>query len=208
MDWNALLSTFGLVFLAELGDKTQLAVVTQTCKYRCPLPVFLGASIALTAVTALGVVGGQALGYLIPQTTIRAIAALGFVVMGGLMWREAGRMKHHAVEREGECGCESVSPSAGARQKVWNWQAFGATLTLLFLAELGDKTQLAVVGLTCKHSMPVAVFAGGALALAGVTALGVIGGQQLCKLLPERVLLKISAVAFAAMGALMGLGVL
>ena len=48
MDWNVLLSTFGLVFVAELGDKTQLAVVTQTCKYRRPWAVFLGASLATT----------------------------------------------------------------------------------------------------------------------------------------------------------------
>ncbi len=54
MNWNLLLSTFGLVFLAELGDKTQLMVVTQVCKYRRPWPVFAGASLALVAVTALG----------------------------------------------------------------------------------------------------------------------------------------------------------
>ncbi len=49
MDWNLLLSSFGLVFLAELGDKTQLAVVAQTCKYRQPWAVFMGSSLALTA---------------------------------------------------------------------------------------------------------------------------------------------------------------
>jgi putative Ca2+/H+ antiporter (TMEM165/GDT1 family) len=208
MNWSALLSTFGLVFLAELGDKTQLAVVTQTCKYRCPLPVFLGASIALTAVTALGVVGGRVLGCLIPAATIRTIAALAFVVMGGLIWRESVRMSHDVVAGEDESDCGSDPLSAAAWHKVWDWRAFGTTLTLLFLAELGDKTQLAIVGLTCKPSTPWAVFAGGALALTGVTALGVIGGQQLCKLLPERVLLKISAVVFVVMGGLMGLGIL
>jgi len=80
-------------------------------------------------------------------------------------------------------------------------------LPLLFFAELGDKTQLAVLGLTCKQSSPWPVFAGGALALISVTALGVIGGRQLCKLIPEQLLLKISAVAFVVMGGLMGLGI-
>ena len=67
MMWNTLLSAFGLVFVAELGDKTQLAVLTQTCKYRRPWAVFLGASIALTAVTALGAVAGQVLGQFVPE---------------------------------------------------------------------------------------------------------------------------------------------
>lgn len=208
MNWNVLFSTFGLVFIAELGDKTQLAVVSQTCKYRSPLPVFLGGSIALTAVTALGVVGGQALGHLIPQTTIRAIAALAFIVMGGLVWRQATRPSIDETLMDAECGGQDAPPSTAASRHGWDWKAFGSTLTLLFLAELGDKTQLAVLGLTSKQSTPWAVFAGGALALITVTALGVIGGQQLYKLLPEGLLLKISALAFVAMGGLMGLGVL
>jgi putative Ca2+/H+ antiporter (TMEM165/GDT1 family) len=54
MSWSVLLSIFGLIFIAELGDKTQPAVIAQTCKYRCTWPGFLGGSIALTAVTALG----------------------------------------------------------------------------------------------------------------------------------------------------------
>ena len=54
MNWSSLLSTFGLIFIAELGDKTQLAVVTQTCKFRSPWAVFAGGSLALTAVTAVG----------------------------------------------------------------------------------------------------------------------------------------------------------
>ena len=57
--------TFGLIFVAELGDKTQLAVVTQTCKYRRPWPVFAGASLALALVTLLGALGGQLLARLI-----------------------------------------------------------------------------------------------------------------------------------------------
>jgi len=91
MNWSIFLSTFGLVFVAELGDKTQLAIVAQTWKYRSPLPVFLGGSIALITVTALGAVGGQALGRLIPEMAIRVIAAALFVIMGGLVWRESSR---------------------------------------------------------------------------------------------------------------------
>nr|HID13158.1 hypothetical protein [Anaerolineae bacterium] len=88
MDWKVLLSTFGLLFLAELGDKTQLAVIVQTCKHGQPWSVFLGATLALTAVTALGVLGGQAISLLIPPATLRKLSAVAFVVMGLLIWFE------------------------------------------------------------------------------------------------------------------------
>ena len=206
MDWNALLSTFGLVFVAELGDKTQLAVMTQTCKYRCGLPVFIGGSLALTGVTALGVVGGQILGGIVPQSVIRIVAAAAFVIMGALIWRETARS---AGDEVGEgCGCPEDGSEAGSSKRVWSWRAFATTLSLLFLAELGDKTQLAVLGLTFKQAAPWAIFAGGALALTSVTALGVVGGQQLCRIVPERTLLRISSAAFIVMGGLMGLGVI
>lgn len=208
MDWTTLLSTFALVFIAELGDKTQLAVMTQTCKYRCALPVFLGGSIALTAVTALGVGAGQALRYLIPEVAIRMVAALAFVVMGGLIWVHSVRSGDDTTGDPGPCGCESASPPLTDQRKLWNWQAFATTLTLLFFAELGDKTQLTVVGLTGKQSMPLPVFVGGASALTVVTALGVIGGQQLCRLISQRLLLTVSAAAFVVMGVLMALGML
>jgi putative Ca2+/H+ antiporter (TMEM165/GDT1 family) len=205
MDWDAWFSTFGLIFVAELGDKTQLAVVTQVCKYRRPWAVFLGASLALTAVTALGAIGGRALGWVIPEAILHIAAALAFVLMGILIGREALQTKGSRSEREA-CGCSESAQADCAPVPAWDWKAFSSTLALLFVAELGDKTQLAVLSLAGKYGDTWSVFFGGTLALTLVTALGVVGGQGLCKLIPERLLLWISAVAFVAMGALMGLG--
>lgn len=200
VSWQAFFSTFGLVFLAELGDKTQLAVMTQTCKFRSPWSVFLGGSLALTGVTALGAAGGQLLGTVLPAAALRYMAGAAFGVMGMLIWREAAKL-----QPEGHCEplieCHEVA-------RAWDWRAFGTTFSLLFLAELGDKTQLAVLGLASKQPSPWLIFAGGSLALTAVTALGVIGGQQLCRWIPQQLLLKISAGAFVVMGALMGLGLL
>jgi putative Ca2+/H+ antiporter (TMEM165/GDT1 family) len=204
MDWAALFSSLGLIFIAELGDKTQLAVVTQTCKYRRPWAVFAGASLALILVTLIGAIGGRLLGYLIPTSVLRIVAAIAFVVMGGLVAREAIR----AGAREGELSCPYPGAEECAPGSGWDWKAFGSTMGLLFVAELGDKTQLAVLSLAGKYGSPWSVFVGGALALTLVTALGVVGGQGLCKLIPERVLLWVSAAAFVVMGILMGLGVL
>lgn len=84
--WKAFLSTLGLLLLAELGDKTQLAVIAQTCKYGQPLAVFLGATLALAVVTGLGVLVGQVLVALVPEAVLRKAAAVAFVVMGILIW--------------------------------------------------------------------------------------------------------------------------
>ena len=83
---RVMLSTFALLFVAELGDKTQLAVISMTAKHKMPLWVFLGATLALAAVTAIGVLGGGLLTRFIPELVLRKIAAVLFVVMGILMW--------------------------------------------------------------------------------------------------------------------------
>jgi putative Ca2+/H+ antiporter (TMEM165/GDT1 family) len=204
MEWNILLTTFGLVFVAELGDKTQLAVLTQTCKYRCPWAVFLGASLALTAVTALGAAGGQLVGQLVPLSVLRWAAALAFVVMGVLVGREAIRGK----DADDGCLVGADEESSGTLPLTRNWKAFAATFGLLFVAELGDKTQLAAFSMAGKSATPWLVFTGGGLALTVVTALAVVGGEGLCRLIPKRVLLWVSAVAFVLMGVLMSFGVL
>jgi len=84
--WKVLLSTFALLFMAELGDKTQLAVINMTAKHKAPLWVFAGATLALAAVTGMGVLGGELLTRFIPEMALRKVAAALFVVMGLLMW--------------------------------------------------------------------------------------------------------------------------
>jgi Ca2+/H+ antiporter, TMEM165/GDT1 family len=83
---KVMLSTFALLFVAELGDKTQLAVISMTAKHKMPLWVFLGATAALALVTLLGVLGGELLTRFIPEAVLRKVAAGGFVLMGVLMW--------------------------------------------------------------------------------------------------------------------------
>jgi putative Ca2+/H+ antiporter (TMEM165/GDT1 family) len=88
MDWRLFATTFAALFVAELGDKTQLAVIILTCKHQRPLPIFLGASAALAAVTLLGVLGGGAAARLVAPQVLRKLAAGLFLLMGLLMWFE------------------------------------------------------------------------------------------------------------------------
>lgn len=204
MDWNLLLSSFGLVFLAELGDKTQLAVVAQTCKFRRPFAVFLGASLALTASTALGVLGGRFVREFLPPGLLQTIAAAAFILMG--LWMAIGLLRN-GQSVSFECPPDGETANAACSPSM-RWQAFAGTFSLIFLAELGDKTQLAVLSIAGQSQSILTVFVAGSLALSAVCGLGVIGGQGLLKLVPEKWILWLSAVAFVAMGSLMALGVL
>ncbi|MGE4291308.1 MAG: TMEM165/GDT1 family protein [Desulfovibrio sp.] len=86
MDWKLFLSAFGTLFLAELGDKTQLACVLMAARTEKPWAVFFGASLALVLVSFLGVMFAQLICNYVPQALIKKVAAIGFVVMGGLIW--------------------------------------------------------------------------------------------------------------------------
>ncbi len=85
MDMKPLVSTFVLLFLAELGDKTQLACILQAAKFQRPWMVFAGAVLALAAVTGIGVAVGHVSGQFLPQETMRYVAGCLFVVMGVLI---------------------------------------------------------------------------------------------------------------------------
>jgi putative Ca2+/H+ antiporter (TMEM165/GDT1 family) len=85
MNWTALTTAFGLIFVAEMGDKTQLAVITLAARTSAPVSVFVGASLALVAVTLLGAVSGAALTRVVPEEVLQKIAALAFIAIGILM---------------------------------------------------------------------------------------------------------------------------
>ena len=85
MDWRVFVTTFGVIFLAEMGDKTQLAAMTMAAETKKPLTVFVSASLALACVSALGVVVGGALGHFLPLEWIKRAAAVGFIVIGVLI---------------------------------------------------------------------------------------------------------------------------
>ena len=85
MDWRVFLTTFGVIFLAEMGDKTQLAAMTMSAESKKPLSVFVAAALALTAVSAIGVVVGGALGHYVPLIWVKRVAAIAFILIGVLI---------------------------------------------------------------------------------------------------------------------------
>ncbi len=86
IDWKLLWSTFVLLFVAELGDKTQLAVICTSASSGCPRTVFLGAALALVTVTLIGTLAGQVIARFVAPDILRKVAAGLFVLMGMLMF--------------------------------------------------------------------------------------------------------------------------
>jgi putative Ca2+/H+ antiporter (TMEM165/GDT1 family) len=85
VDWRVILTTFGVIFLAEMGDKTQLAAMTLAAQTRRPWAVLIGASIALACVSAIGVAVGGVLGEYLPLVWIKRAAAVVFIIIGVLI---------------------------------------------------------------------------------------------------------------------------
>lgn len=85
MDWKVLLATFGTVFLAEMGDKTQLAALILTAETRAPLSVLVGASLALFTATLIGVAVGGLISQWVAQEWIKRTAGVVFIAIGAVM---------------------------------------------------------------------------------------------------------------------------
>jgi len=85
MDWRVLLTTFGVIFLAEMGDKTQIAAMTMAAQKKRPWEVFIAASLALVAVSAIGVMVGSTLSQYLPLVWIKRGAGVSFIVIGVLV---------------------------------------------------------------------------------------------------------------------------
>ncbi|NVZ10730.1 TMEM165/GDT1 family protein [Allochromatium humboldtianum] len=173
---TAAATTFGLIFLAEIGDKSQLVCMALAARHR-HRPVFLGALAAFVVLNGLAVVFGAGLAQWVPERVLAALVAILFAVFGLLSLR---------VEEQDET--EELKTFSGHG-------LFVTTFLMIFLAEMGDKTQLAVAGMT--GTLPaVPVWIGATLALGTTSALGVFVGCRLLRHIPLHRLHQISGLLF------------
>ena len=178
------LTVYGLIFLAELPDKTALSTVVLAARRR-HLAVFAGAAAALLIQTAVAVAFGGLIG-LLPRELVRYGAAALFLFVAVKMWREAGAL-------------EEASHEEGERGARW-WSDARAAFVVIFLAEWGDLTQLSTAALVAKHRAPAPIFLGAVLALWSVSGLAVLLGSTLKSRLHPKVLHRVGAVVFALVG--------
>ena len=169
-------TTFLVVAFAEIGDKSQLVCMTLAARHR-GLPVVIGATAAFAVLNLLAVLFGAAVAAWLPEWLVTLAVAVLFAGFGISALRYTEDDEDDEVEEK---------PGHGI---------VATTFLLIFLAEFGDKTQIAVAGLG-STSEPSAVWAGATAALAVTSVLGVLAGSKLLKRLPLKWIHRISGVLF------------
>ena len=181
---QAFLVAFGVVFLAELPDKTMFATIVLSTRYRRPLAVVIGVTLAMIFHSILAVGIGEALRQLPRAPTQLGVAAL-FIVGGVLLLR--GGDADDDVD---------AAPVHSA------WGVIGRSALIIGVAEFGDFTQLATVGIVADRGYPVAVAGGSIAAHAVVAVLAVLSGRWLQRRLPVRTVQRSAGVLFIIFGVL------
>lgn len=189
MNVAAMLTTFGVVFLAELPDKTAIASLILGTRYR-PSWVFAGVAAAFTVHVALAVAAGSLLS-LIPHRPLQAIVAVLFLLGAVLMLRSHGREEG---EEEAEESPE-LEENAGFAKVAW--VSFG----VIMVAEFGDLTQIVTANLAAKYGDALAVGIGATLGLWAVALLAILGGRGLLKVLPLHVIVRVAAAVMVILAA-------
>jgi putative Ca2+/H+ antiporter (TMEM165/GDT1 family) len=176
---DAILASFVLVFVAEMGDKTQLLALTLASRYRRPWPV-LGGILAATVVNhGLASAVGTEVAALVPPRVMAAALAVTFIAFG--LWT----LRPDTLD-------EDARPA--------RFGPFLTTAVLFFLAEMGDKTQLATVALAARYRSIGLVTTGTTLGMLAADGLAVLLGERLARVVPMSRIRAIAAALFLAFG--------
>ncbi|WP_432076501.1 TMEM165/GDT1 family protein [Streptomyces wuyuanensis] len=177
--------TFGVVFLAELPDKTALAGLMLGTRYRASY-VFAGVAAAFVVHVALAIAAGSVL-TLLPQRLVQAVVGVLFLAGAAML-----------LLKKSDDGDEGVKAPSGQSF----WKVSGAGFMLILVAEFGDLTQIMTANLAARYDDPLAVGLGAVLALWAVAGLGIVGGRTLLKYVPLKLITKIAAGLMLALAGL------
>jgi Ca2+/H+ antiporter, TMEM165/GDT1 family len=173
----------GVVALAEMGDKTQLLAFILAARFKKPVPIILGILLATLVNHGLAGVLGAWITSVVSPDTMRWVLGLSFIAMA--IWT----LIPDKIEEE----------ETQIAQKLG---AFGATLVTFFLAEMGDKTQIATVALAAHYGAPLLVVIGTTLGMLIADVPAVFAGNKFADKIPMRLVHAIAAAIFAIMGVL------
>jgi Ca2+/H+ antiporter, TMEM165/GDT1 family len=176
---SAFSAAFILVVLAEMGDKTQFVAMTFAAKYN-PYKVLFAIFLGTIANFAIVIAVGQLLTEVLPLNIISLAASLAFIAFG--VWT----LKEEKEENR---------PLKASR--------FGVVATVgiaFFVAELGDKTQLATLSLAAQYHSPISILVGATLAMLVADGVGIVVGVVFCRRIPQRKLKWLSAIIFVLFG--------
>ena len=179
---EAFLVSTGIVALAEIGDKTQLLAFILAAKFRKPLPIIAGILVATIANHGFAGALGSWITSLLGPETLRWVLGISFIAMA--IWTLIPDKFD-----EGDA-------------KLARFGVFGTTLVAFFLAEMGDKTQIATVALAAQYHALYSVVAGTTLGMMIANVPAVILGDRIANRVPVRVVHSIAAAIFAILGML------
>jgi putative Ca2+/H+ antiporter (TMEM165/GDT1 family) len=179
---HALLLSFGVIFVAELGDKSQLMALTFAARYRA-VPVLVGITVATAVVHGVSVGVGAVLGAAIPTRPISIVAALAF--FGFAAWTLRG---------------DTLDETEATKADRTTRSAVIAASVAFFLAELGDKTMLATITLATTEGA-LGTWVGSTAGMVVADALAIVVGRQLGARVPERAIRIGATISFVVFGA-------
>lgn len=179
---DAFLISTGIVSLAEMGDKTQLLALVLAARFRKPWPIVAGIFVATIANHAMAGALGAWLTTLISPQTLRWILGVSFIAMAAWM------LIPDKLDDDASAG------------RLPRFGVFGTTAMLFFLAEMGDKTQIATVMLAARYDAWFGVVAGTTLGMMLANVPVVWLGARVTRLVPLRVVHIVSALIFAGLG--------
>lgn len=177
---EAFLISTGIVALAEIGDKTQLLAFILAAKFRKPVPIVLGILVATLANHGFAGAVGSWITTLMGPETLRWVLGISFIAMAG--W--------------------TLIPDQFDEEdaKLARFGVFTTTLIAFFLAEMGDKTQVATIALAAQYQNLVAVVAGTTLGMMVANVPAVIMGDKIADKMPVKLVHRIAAAIFAILG--------
>ncbi|MFF3335414.1 TMEM165/GDT1 family protein [Streptomyces sp. NPDC002888] len=173
---------FGVVFLAELPDKTALAGLVLGTRYRASY-VFAGVAAAFALHVALAVAAGSVL-TLLPQQIVQALTGVLFLGGAAVLLMKKGEDEEDVRSPENQSF----------------WKVAGTGFMLILVAEFGDLTQIMTANLAARYDDPLSVGLGAVLALWAVAGLGIVGGKALMRRVPLRLITKAAAVLMVGLG--------
>lgn len=173
--------SFGVIFVAELGDKSQLIALTFATRFK-PVPVLIGITIATALVHLASVAIGYGLGATLPTGWIALGAGVAFLGFGA--WTLRG---------------DSLTEEERVKAERTNRSAIVAVSVAFFVAELGDKTMLATITLATQHGW-FGTWVGSTVGMVAADALAILVGRMLGRRLPEKVIKYGAAALFAVSG--------
>jgi Ca2+/H+ antiporter, TMEM165/GDT1 family len=178
------ITVFALIFPAELPDKTFIATLVLSTRYKA-WPVFVGSMAGFAVQSGIAVAVGGAVS-LLPKVWVHGVSAAIFAIGAVLLLRQGNDDDEEEADE-----AETGPPTS------W-WRGALTSFLVLFVAEWGDLTQLLTASLAAKYHDPLSVFVGSWLALIAVAALAVTGGKALMRVLPLDWVRRAAGVAFAA----------